>query len=141
MTITRDIVIDLLPVYEAGEASADTRAAVEAFLAQDSELARIVKAARSAPAAPAARTAASVPEGERKAVERTRKALRRKAWTLAFAIFFTFLPFTLGFLGGDIVFFMWRDAPAARLFLLGAAYLWWSYYRQSQAFRRAGWVR
>jgi anti-sigma factor RsiW len=141
MTITRDIVIDLLPVYEAGEASADTRAAVEAFLAQDSELARIVRAARSKPAVPATRNTAAAPEGEREAVERTRKALRRKGWTLALAVFFTFVPFTFVFRGSELGFFMWRDEPGSRLLLLSAVYLWWSYYRQSQAFRQAGWGR
>jgi hypothetical protein len=35
---TRDVVVDLWPLYVSGEASADTRALVEAFLAQDPEL-------------------------------------------------------------------------------------------------------
>ena len=140
MKLTRDIVIDLLPVYESGEASADTRAAVDAFLQQDSELARIVKAARQSPVAPAAGVAAAAPAAEREALERTRKALRRKSWTLALALFFTVLPFTFAFSGNEIVFFMWQDEPGSRLFLLSAAYLWWSYYRQSQAFRAAGWA-
>lgn len=142
MNITRDIVIDLLPVYESGEASADTRAAVDAFLAKDTELARIVKAARRAPVAPPPRVGTAVPEAEREALERTRRALRRKMWTLALALFFTLLPFSFVFGGEDVVFFMWRDVPGARLFfLLCAACLWWSYYRQSQAFRGAGWGR
>jgi anti-sigma factor RsiW len=36
---TRDVVVDLWPLYVSGEASADSRALVEAFLAQDAELA------------------------------------------------------------------------------------------------------
>lgn len=36
---TRDVVVDLWPLYVSGEASADTRALVDAFLAQDPELA------------------------------------------------------------------------------------------------------
>lgn len=35
---TRDVVVDLWPLYASGEASADTRALVEAFLEQDREL-------------------------------------------------------------------------------------------------------
>ena len=139
MTITRDIVIDLLPLYESGEASADTRAAVEAYLASDADLARIVRAARrNTPVAPAASSSPAA-HGERVALERTRKALKRKSWTLALALFFTLLPFIFAFSGGQIVFFMWRDEPASRLFLLSAAWLWWSYFRQSQAFRKVGW--
>ena len=35
MKITRDVVTDLLPLYVAGEASADTRALVEEYLLED----------------------------------------------------------------------------------------------------------
>jgi anti-sigma factor RsiW len=35
MNVTRHVISDLWPLYESGEASADTRAFVEAFLAQD----------------------------------------------------------------------------------------------------------
>jgi anti-sigma factor RsiW len=38
MKITRDIVLDLLPLYLAGEASADTRALVEEYVQTDPEL-------------------------------------------------------------------------------------------------------
>ncbi len=43
MDITRNVVLDLLPLYVAGEASADTRALVEKYLATDSEAADIAK--------------------------------------------------------------------------------------------------
>ena len=43
MTVTRDVVLDLLPLYLADEASADTRALVERFLENDPELARIAQ--------------------------------------------------------------------------------------------------
>jgi len=43
MNITRDVVLDLLPVYLAGEASADTRALVEEYLTRDPDLARRVR--------------------------------------------------------------------------------------------------
>jgi anti-sigma factor RsiW len=41
--ITRDVVLDLLPLYLAGEVSADTRALVEAYLESDPELAKMAK--------------------------------------------------------------------------------------------------
>ncbi|MET0553054.1 MAG: hypothetical protein ABW221_08455 [Vicinamibacteria bacterium] len=40
MKVTRDVIVDLWPVYEAGDASADTRALVEEFLSGDPALAR-----------------------------------------------------------------------------------------------------
>jgi len=41
--ITRNIIVDLLPLYLAGEASDDTRALVEEFLESDKELAKMAK--------------------------------------------------------------------------------------------------
>ena len=41
MRVTRDVIYDLLPAYFAGEASVDTRALVEDFLATDPELGRM----------------------------------------------------------------------------------------------------
>jgi anti-sigma factor RsiW len=42
MNVTRDIVLDVLPLYLAGEARPETVAAVEAFLAENPELAQTV---------------------------------------------------------------------------------------------------
>jgi hypothetical protein len=41
--ITRNIILDLLPLYLANEVSADTRAFVDKFLETDPRLAKVVK--------------------------------------------------------------------------------------------------
>jgi hypothetical protein len=43
MEITRDVILDLLPLYLADEVSADTRTLVEAYLEADPELAKIAE--------------------------------------------------------------------------------------------------
>jgi len=43
MEITRQVILDLLPLYLANEASADTRALIEEYLETDPELAAIAK--------------------------------------------------------------------------------------------------
>ena len=43
MKITRDVILDLLPLYLAGEASQDTRELVENYLENDQELATLAK--------------------------------------------------------------------------------------------------
>jgi RNA polymerase sigma-70 factor, ECF subfamily len=43
VNVTREVITDLWPVYASGEASADTRALVEAFLRQDPQFARLVQ--------------------------------------------------------------------------------------------------
>jgi len=43
MEITRNVILDLLPLYLAGEVSADTRALVENYLETAPELAKVAK--------------------------------------------------------------------------------------------------
>src|SRR6185295_18293221 len=98
MMVTRDVVKDLLPVYLAGEASADTRRLVDGFLVGDAALSAEVAAARRAefslPATPPpAQTA------EKRALEATRQRLKHRTSTLTMAIFFTLVPFTSTFDG------------------------------------------
>lgn len=53
MKPTRDVVVDLWPLYASGEASADTRALVEAFMAEDREFAEKLRQREDAGLAPA----------------------------------------------------------------------------------------
>ena len=115
MNITRDVVKDLVPIYLAGDASADTRALVEAYLKTDPELAGDVRAALGTsldlPATPA-------PTAEKQALEATRQLLKNRTSTLVVAMIFTVLPLTFAFQGTTITFFLIRDAPQ-----IGIA--WW----------------
>ena len=43
MEVTRNVILDLLPLYMANEVSADTRALVETYLQTDPELANVAK--------------------------------------------------------------------------------------------------
>lgn len=47
MKITRDVILDLLPLYLADEVSADTRALVEKYLKTDPQLAKIANQSAS----------------------------------------------------------------------------------------------
>lgn len=69
MNVTWNVINDLWPVYESGEASDDTRAIVEAFLAADPEFARRL---RSAPVVAEGAVPAARKDGETAALERTR---------------------------------------------------------------------
>ena len=131
MTVSKDVIMDLLPIYAAGEASDDTRVLVEDHLQHDPQLARLAATIRSHLSAP---PETMTPRGDlaRTALERTRKLLRRRAWTLALALFFTFIPLAFAFSGGKVTFLMIRDAPGSALFWISAAYLWIQYYRLQQ---------
>jgi len=43
MNITRNVILDLLPLYAAGEVSTDTRALVEKYLETDPDLANVAR--------------------------------------------------------------------------------------------------
>ncbi len=43
MEITRNVILDLLPLYSANEVSADTRALVEKYLESDPDLVNVAK--------------------------------------------------------------------------------------------------
>jgi hypothetical protein len=89
MKVTRDVIVDLLPLYVAGEASPDTRALVDEYLKGDAELARSARAneleSLSGMALPALQE-----DGEVKALRRTRAWLHWKrrlyAWSVTFSI-------------------------------------------------------
>jgi hypothetical protein len=88
--VTDAIVRDLLPVYLAGDASADTRAVVEEFLAKNAELREIVEAANYS--LPPLEAPANL---EAQSLERTRRLLGRKNFWLGFALIFCSAPLIL----------------------------------------------
>jgi anti-sigma factor RsiW len=95
MNLTKDVILDLLPVYLAGESSAATRQLVEEFLKQDPELAEEIRrqmvenlAAVAPPAMP--------PELELRSLRRTRGVLARQQWLFGAAILFSLLPLSSG---------------------------------------------
>lgn len=52
MEVTRDVILDLLPLYLADEASADTKALVAAHLEADADLAKLAQSWRQHWSAP-----------------------------------------------------------------------------------------
>ena len=89
MNIPREVLLDLLPVYLAGEASPATRALLEARLAEDPAFAEHVRALRSAdvPRLEAMPRA----ELELESLRRTRASLGLQRWLFALAITFSAL--------------------------------------------------
>jgi anti-sigma factor RsiW len=108
MNVTREIVKDLLPLYVAGEASGESRAAVEEWLRADPGLERLATELRDdfAPSETVVPQAAG-----RAALAQTKALLRRRSWLLALALLSTGLPVSFAFDSGGVRFFMLRDAP------------------------------
>ncbi len=131
MDITRNVIIDLLPAYLSGDASPDTRALVEGFLRGDPELQRSLDEQRRALSLPAAPLSHA---DEADALERTRRALRRRSWLLGFALAFTVAPLSCAFdTTRGLFFLLVRDAPPMAGVLCAAAILCWALFVRSRA--------
>jgi predicted anti-sigma-YlaC factor YlaD len=114
MNVTREVILDLLPVYLAGEASPATRALVEEHLKQDTELAERIRLQWRDNLATALPSALP-PDLELRSLRRTRSLLGWQKWLFGFAIFFTAMSLSneFSFEGGHFkeFHFLLRDYP------------------------------
>lgn len=132
MNVTRDVILDLLPIYLGGEASPATRALVEEYLKQDPELAQRIRlrwAENLAQAVPSGLP----PDLELRSLQRTRRILSWQRWTFAIAIAFTAVALSIGisFEHGRVkeIHFMLRDYPlGVGACLVVALFCWAIYY-------------
>jgi hypothetical protein len=88
MNVTREVILDLLPVYISGEASPATRDLAEEHMKQDAELAQRIRLLSGDNFAKVLPTALS-PEVELRSLRRTRSLLGWQRWLLGLAIFFS----------------------------------------------------
>ncbi len=93
MSIPKEVILDLLPIYLAGEASPATRAWLEEYLAQDPELADRVRRQRTEgfnqalPPLP--------PELELRALRRTRRMMTLLRWLFGLGMAFSAIALAL----------------------------------------------
>jgi anti-sigma factor RsiW len=111
MKITDDVVRDLIVLVDAGEASADTRALVESYLAEHPAIAEEGERQRRRHEAwalpPSTRPAGASAETERAALRRTKRLLGYRGWAMAAAIFFTALPLSFAVIDGEFQWIFW----------------------------------
>jgi len=110
MTVTRDVILDLLPLYFAGQVSGDTRKLVDDFMQTDPDFARMSQRFDTL-----LKDHGSLREpsaSERRTLQRTRMLLRYRNQTIGLAIAFSLMPFAFGFHDGRIDWILLRDKPA-----------------------------
>ena len=129
MNVSRNVLLDLLPAYLAGEASADTRALVEEFARSDAEFARTLESQRREAAAGAnalRQPGAALPaDHELRTLVRTRRMAEQLRWMLGIALMFTAFPMSFAFEGGHITFLLMRDVPSLAMASWVAAAGFW----------------
>ncbi|HYV98703.1 MAG TPA: hypothetical protein VE967_14705 [Gemmatimonadaceae bacterium] len=86
MNVSRDVIIDLLPLYASGEASAATQELVREYLAHDPGLAELVRQQNGT--SDSARITVP-PDLEAKSFRRTKRRLALQRWAFGLAWLFT----------------------------------------------------
>jgi len=95
--VTRGVIGDLWPLCQSGDASADSRALVDEFLAQDEEFARTMHAGNGLPwLAPQLRLS---PDAERRLLDEARDRARRRLIVTGVAIGFAGVILLAAFAG------------------------------------------
>lgn len=92
MDVSSAVISDLWPVYSAGEASPDSRALVEAYLASDPAFARTLHESSGLTLGVTGAPALS-PDHELKTLALTKRRLRGYLWLLQLAIMFSAFAF------------------------------------------------
>jgi anti-sigma factor RsiW len=130
MQVTRDVILDLAPAYLTGEASSDTRALVDAYLAGDPELAAWMADQHRHTFAPLEDTPPL--ELETRTLRRTRRRIAVQRWLFGLGCFFVALSLSLEFTtrNGRVVefHFLARDYPLQAAICVAVAVLFWSAY-------------
>jgi hypothetical protein len=130
VNVTREVINDLWPLYTSGEASADTRALVEAFLRADPEFAGLLNRRgeegllrHDLPELP--------PDHEARALRRTKRLLHGWDWTLFLAMMFSGLAF-----GRIVSDTSWDVSPVNFIVVASIAAIFWTAF-----FTRLVWLR
>lgn len=124
MKVTRDVILDLLPLVLAGEASDDTRALVERYLQDDPHLAQLARQAQRADLPDD--LSEDIPvnltmEDEMKALNKAKRLMYQHNIFLSLAIAFTFL-FAMG-----LTFLLDENPLGPAVFFALAAIFWTAY--------------
>jgi ferric-dicitrate binding protein FerR (iron transport regulator) len=122
MTVTKDIIADLFPLYLEKECSPDTRALVEEYFRHNPEHAQELHQIASS----------SLPDGappakdldETRSFREARRVVRRHSWLLGFAIFFSLAPFSV-LHTGERTYWLLREAPGTALIYGALALVCW----------------
>ena len=123
LDVSRDVILDLAPLYLSGDASAETRALVDGYLAHDHELAVWMREQKQTVFAPL--DEAPSQQTGLTALRRARRRLAVQRWFFGIALFFAALSLTSEYStsrGRFVEFhFLARDHPLAAAFCIASA--------------------
>src|SRR5215475_1949116 len=134
MKLEREIIVDLLPAYFSGEASAATRVLVEEYFREHPDFEQSARRAASSLESLKVAPSAVDHEKEKLALERARMVTETRSSFLWMAILFSLIPFLFRIHEGKIVWLLWggKDHSFAGLALSAVAVFLWAMYLYSR---------
>jgi hypothetical protein len=133
MTISRAIIDDLYPLYAAGEASPESRALIEQYLAENPGAAASLRAPMTLP------PIEPPPDLEARALKRTSGLLEEKSLVGAAALTLSYLPSTALFVRQGELHLLCQDYPwVAMLIYTAAIGLWVRFFFVCRRVQAAG---
>ena len=128
MKLEREVIVDLLPAYFSGEASAATRALVEEYFREHPDFEQSARNAGSSLETLKAAPHYVDAEKEKLAFERVRGITETRTSFLWMAIVSTLVLFLFRIQNGKIIWILWVKPMAGILFAGTAAFLWLLYF-------------
>lgn len=133
MIIEREVIVDLLPAYFSGEASAATRRLVEDFFRENPDFEKSARSSagplESLKAAPSRLDS----EREKLALERARLVTETRTSFFWLAILSTLMLFLFRFQNGKIIWIVWSGSTSGSgsrgpIFIAMAVFMWLFYF-------------
>lgn len=130
MKMERDVIIDLLPAYFSGEASAATRALVEDYFREHPDFEKTARAAGGPLEELKVPVSQLDAEREKLVFERARQVRETSSSYLWMAILFTIMVFVFRIQDHKVVWIIWQKSVESGItFVAAAAFLWVLYFR------------
>ncbi|MGC2745591.1 MAG: hypothetical protein WA672_20670 [Candidatus Angelobacter sp.] len=136
MKLEREVIIDLLPAYFSGEASAATRRLVEDFFRENPDFEKSARSAagplESLKAAPSRLGAGLDPEKEKLALERARLVTETRTSFFWLAVLSTLMLFLFRIQNGKVIWIVWSSSASGGgsrgpLFIAMSVFFWLFY--------------
>lgn len=124
----KEIIIDLLPAYFSGEASAATRDLVEEYFRKHPDFEKAARATGSALDSLKPALASRDAEQEKSALEKTRRLLQTRAAFFWLALLYSFIPFVFRIHNHKIVWLTFEHSRIVGVLFIVLAVVFWAGY-------------
>jgi hypothetical protein len=132
MKLEREVIIDLLPAYFSGEASAATRRLVEDFFRENPDFEKSARSAASPLESLKAAPPGLDPEKEKLALERARLVTETRTSFFWLAVISTLMLFLFRIQNGKLIWIVWGSGSGfggrGALFIAMAVFFWLFYF-------------